>query len=122
MSSNHGQHTTTTTTTSLQVAPKSMVVAYVLWFFLGQLGVHRFYLGKTTTGIVQAALTVIGWLTVIMFIGWAFLAVLWIWLIVDLFLIPGMSNGAGIGTAITTTTVTVAPTPSVPSSDESNND
>lgn len=98
-----------------------MVVAYVLWFFLGQLGVHRFYLGKTTTGIIQAALTVVGWLTVFIFIGWAFLGILWVWLIVDLFLIPGMSNGAGLGTAVTTTTVTPAPTPSVPSSDESNN-
>ena len=32
-------------------AKKSAVVAYLLWFFLGGLGVHRFYLGRTGSGI-----------------------------------------------------------------------
>ncbi|MFT6360475.1 MAG: TM2 domain-containing membrane protein YozV [Saprospiraceae bacterium] len=31
---------------------KSKSVVYVLWFFLGCLGVHRFYLGKVGTGIL----------------------------------------------------------------------
>ncbi|TDQ51629.1 TM2 domain-containing protein [Actinorugispora endophytica] len=30
---------------------KSVGVAYVLWFFLGALGIHKFYLGKTGLGI-----------------------------------------------------------------------
>lgn len=33
--------------------PKSKLVAALLCFFLGGLGVHRFYLGYTTLGIVQ---------------------------------------------------------------------
>ena len=32
---------------------KSWVVALVLCFFLGILGVHRFYVGKVGTGILQ---------------------------------------------------------------------
>ena len=30
---------------------KSKTTAYLLWFFLGFLGVHKFYLGKTGWGI-----------------------------------------------------------------------
>ena len=53
---------------------KSTVVAYLLWFFLGGLGIHRFYLGRPISGIFYL-LTVGGFA-----IGW----------IIDLFLIPGM--------------------------------
>lgn len=38
--------------------PKSRLVAGLLGIFLGGLGVHRFYLGYTTIGIVQILLTV----------------------------------------------------------------
>ncbi|TAD75854.1 MAG: TM2 domain-containing protein [Oscillatoriales cyanobacterium] len=34
-------------------APKSKVAAALLCFFLGGLGIHRFYLGYTTVGLVQ---------------------------------------------------------------------
>ncbi len=33
-------------------SPKSRLVALLLCFFLGALGIHRFYVGKTGTGIV----------------------------------------------------------------------
>ena len=32
---------------------KDRIVALILCFFLGFLGVHRFYVGKATSGIVQ---------------------------------------------------------------------
>ncbi|MBB6459819.1 TM2 domain-containing protein [Flammeovirga kamogawensis] len=57
---------------------KSTLVAYLLWFFVGVLGIHRFYLGKTTSGIVYL-------LTGGLFgIGW----------IIDLFLVGGMVDEA----------------------------
>ncbi len=31
---------------------KSKLVAYLLWFFLGALGVHKFYLGKVGMGLL----------------------------------------------------------------------
>lgn len=35
------------------VSPKSRTVASVLCFFLGVIGIHRFYVGKTGTGIAM---------------------------------------------------------------------
>ena len=32
---------------------KKRLVAFLLCFFLGALGVHRFYVGKVGTGVVQ---------------------------------------------------------------------
>ena len=59
---------------------KSVGATYILWFFLGMFGAHRFYAGKTGSAIAQVVLllSVIGWLVLIP------------WLLADLFLIPGM--------------------------------
>lgn len=54
----------------------NILVAYLLWFFLGIFSAHRFYLGKTGSAIVQI-------LTYLILIGF-------IWLLIDAFLIPGM--------------------------------
>lgn len=45
-----------------------LVIAYLLWFFLGYLGFHRFYLGRTGTGLTMLMLSLVGsalWYTVI---------------------------------------------------------
>jgi TM2 domain-containing membrane protein YozV len=39
---------------------KSKVVTFLLWFFLGVFGAHRFYLGDIGLGI---AMLLLGWLT-----------------------------------------------------------
>ena len=64
---------------------KSMAVAVLLWFFLGHLGVHRFYLGHAGTGMAQLLLTVVGWATIVFLIGAIPLLILVIWWIVDIF-------------------------------------
>ncbi|CAJ1317065.1 hypothetical protein PTI45_04388 [Paenibacillus nuruki] len=56
---------------------KNMVVAYILWYFLGIFGGHRFYMGKTGSAIAQLILT----LTIVGSI------VTSIWWIVDAFLL-----------------------------------
>ncbi|MFD1794745.1 TM2 domain-containing protein [Paracoccus aurantiacus] len=69
---------------------KSPVVAYLLLVFLGGLGAHRFYLGKTTSAMVMLMMFVIGWLTLVIVIGLPILIAVAVWGIADLFLIPGM--------------------------------
>lgn len=41
---------------------KSVGLAYLLWFFLGAFGLHRFYLKRTASGWIQLAVHVGGWL------------------------------------------------------------
>ncbi len=77
-----------------QQEPKSMLVSYLLLIFFGQLGVHRFYIGKINAGIIQLVLGLVGWGTSILLIGFIPLTVLWIWLFVDIFLIPGLVRAA----------------------------
>lgn len=51
---------------------KSKGVMYLLWFFTGVIGGHRFYLGDT------------GYAVAMLFLGWATFG---IWPLIDLFLI-----------------------------------
>lgn len=39
-----------------RISRKSKTVAFILAFFLGAIGVHRFYAGKVGTGILQLVL------------------------------------------------------------------
>lgn len=49
---NNNINATVTVKTEGAVSPKSKGTAAVLCFFLGGLGVHRFYMGKIGTGIL----------------------------------------------------------------------
>ena len=44
---------------------KSMGVYVLLVFFLGMWGVHKFYAGRTTEGVVMLLMGTIGWLLII---------------------------------------------------------
>lgn len=75
------QATETTSNQASGAAPaggKSVGVAYVLWFFLGVIGVHQFYLGKTGRGI-----------SYIFTLGWVGIG-----LLIDLFTLPSQVRKA----------------------------
>lgn len=44
---------------------KNKIVAALLAFFLGTLGIHKFYLGKTTAGIIMLVCGTVGWLLIL---------------------------------------------------------
>lgn len=71
---------------------RSLAVAYILWFILGQLSVHRFYLGATTSAIVQVSLFFGSLITLLIFLPMGAIGfVVWIlWILADVFLMPGL--------------------------------
>ena len=69
---------------------KSVGVAFLLWFFLGGFGAHRFYLKHTGTAIAMLIITVVSIPLTLVIVGFIGLAAVGIWWIVDAFLISGM--------------------------------
>lgn len=67
----------------VSIEGKNMIVAYLLWWFLGWAGVHRFYLGRTNTGLAQLILFVLGMATAIIGVGFVFLFAVLIWWMLD---------------------------------------
>lgn len=66
---------------------KNMVIAYLLWWFVGIFGGHRFYLGKTGSAIAQLIISIFSFLTMIIIIGFITIIGVAIWVIVDAFLV-----------------------------------
>lgn len=63
---------------------KSKLVALLLCFFLGTLGLHRIYIGRKQGGLLMLGLTVVGWITAGLGIGGALTLIVGIWALVDL--------------------------------------
>lgn len=70
-------------------AKKDVMLAYLLWFFLGSFGVHRFYMNRTFSGMMMTLLHVASWALTIFIIGFAGLALLGLWWVIDALLIMG---------------------------------
>ncbi|MER5170348.1 TM2 domain-containing protein [Thioclava sp. GXIMD2076] len=69
---------------------KSALIAYLLWFFLPMLGVHRFYLGRWMSGLIMLILFGIGTALAVILIGYIPLAFVGLWWLIDALLIPSM--------------------------------
>jgi TM2 domain-containing membrane protein YozV len=82
--------------TPVFVREKSMGTAYLLWFFLCGLSAHRFYLGYTSSAVIQAALAPIGY--AMLFAGslggMVPLMCGGLWMLADAFMIPSMVRDA----------------------------
>lgn len=78
------------------IREKSTGVAYLLWFFVGGLAVHRFYLGFSTSGAIQASLVPIAYAMMVAgsLAGALPLFASALWLLADLFMIPGLTRQA----------------------------
>ena len=72
-----------TVSVQMNMEGKNIIVAYLLWWFLGWAGVHRFYLGRVKTGLAQLLLFIIGVVTSIFVIGYAFIVIWAIWWVAD---------------------------------------
>jgi TM2 domain-containing membrane protein YozV len=68
---------------------RSLAVSYALWFLVGLLGGHRFYNRKFASAILQMISTLFGLLLTLVIVGWFFIGVIGIWVLIDVFLIPG---------------------------------
>lgn len=84
------------TSAQYDIEKKSLLVAYILWFFLGYIGAHRFYLGRPVSGLIMLALSAVT--LVLSFVSFGVLGFLWVvvglWWLIDVLLIPGMAAGS----------------------------
>jgi TM2 domain-containing membrane protein YozV len=85
----------------VQVAPaatqKNTILAYVLWFFLGALGVHQYYLGNIKRGLIFLALTLISAITAGIGIGFVFGLAYFAYWIYDAVVLQEQVNEANSG-------------------------
>jgi len=65
------------------------IIVYLVWFFLGNLGVHRMVTGRVGTGMLILLLHGLGWLTFWFGLGFLIWGFVGLWWLVDAFLIPG---------------------------------
>lgn len=89
---------------------KNMIVAYLLWWFLGWAGIHRFYLGRTKSGIAQLLLCVIGWATAIFLIGYALIIIWLIWWALDAYFTYKMVEEENAKLGVTNSTLSLSKT------------
>jgi TM2 domain-containing membrane protein YozV len=77
------------------IEKKSLLVAYLLWAFLGYVGAHRFYLGKPLSGFIMLAFSAV--VLILSFVSFGILSFLWVlvalWWLIDALLIPGIAAG-----------------------------
>jgi len=77
-----------------EVSSKSRLAAALLAWFLGTLGLHRFYIGKVGTGLLILILGVLGWATTWVF-GFGFIFSIWVFIDFVVILVGSMKDSNG---------------------------
>jgi TM2 domain-containing membrane protein YozV len=75
-----------------QANQKTPTVAYLLWFFLGGFGAHRFYMGRKGSGFGMLGLFIASTVLSVIGIGLLGYLALMVWWVVDAFMIKGWFN------------------------------
>jgi TM2 domain-containing membrane protein YozV len=75
---------------------RSIFVAYILWWFFGIFGGHRFYLGRSGSAIAMLLISLFSIPLMFVIIGFLTIWITGIWALVDAFLIPGMVRDANL--------------------------
>ncbi|TPR38912.1 NINE protein [Apilactobacillus micheneri] len=60
------------------------VIAWVLWWFLGEVGGHRFYLHRNNA-LAMLIIDIVGWILIPILIGFPIILFIRIWWIIDAF-------------------------------------
>lgn len=68
----------------------SIYAAYFMWYCLGYIGLHNFYLKRFFHGLINSTLFTVGFLTIPQKFGAIFLATLAVLLIIDFIHLPGL--------------------------------
>jgi len=79
-----------------QTYKKETLTAFLLWWFLGIFGGHRFYMGQTGSGVAMLVITLISIPLSFILIGFVSLFAVWLWWLIDAFLICGWVNNHNI--------------------------
>jgi len=84
-----------------------MFAAYLIWFFLGGLGIHRFYLGRMKTGASILALNIVGVFTLPLGFGIVLIAAAWIWWLADAYFTQAIVTEENAKLGIQTSNITL---------------
>lgn len=74
-----------TVSVKMRVEGKNVVIAYLLWWFFGTFGGHRFYLGRIKSAVAQLLLFWLGVMTAFVIFGWILLFVWFTWWALDVY-------------------------------------
>lgn len=93
---------------NIHLQGKNVLIAYLLWWFLGWAGAHRLYLGRIKTGLTQLLLVVIGTITIYFIFGYVLIATWLVWWLLDIYFTYKMVQEENQKLGVTNSTLSVS--------------